>query len=71
MENLKWERSFEITKEDGTEWEFKFLIKMPDGSLIWENRYNRTLSLPKTLKHSTVIKEFCGADFNQGNPRFS
>ena len=71
MENLKWERSFEITKEDGTEWEFKFLIRNPDGNFIWEERYNRVLALPKTLKHNTVIKEFCGADFKQGNPRFS
>ena len=71
MECLKWERSFEITKEEGDSWEFKFLIKYPDGSFIWEDRYNRVLPLPKILKHSTVIKEYCGADFNQGNPRFS
>ena len=71
MECLKWERSFEITKEEGESWEFKFLIKYPDGSFIWEDRYNRELPLPKILKHSTVIKEYCGADFNQGNPRFS
>ena len=71
MECLKWERSFEITKEEGESWEFKFLIKYPDGSIIWEDRYNRELPLPKILKHSTVIKEYCGADFNQGNPRFS
>ena len=71
MECLKWERSFEITKEEGDSWEFKFLIKYPDGSIVWEDRYNRELPLPKILKHSTVIKEYCGADFNQGNPRFS
>ena len=71
MECLKWERSFEITKEEGEKWEFKFLIKYPDGSFVWEDRYNRELPLPKILKHSTVIKEYCGADFNQGNPRFS
>lgn len=71
MENLKWERSFEITKGDGTEWEFKFIIKYPNGDIVWENRDNRVLCLPKTLRHNTVIKEFCGADFNQGKPRFS
>ncbi len=71
MESLKWERSFEITKEEGEKWEFKFLIKYPDGSMIWEDRYNREIDLPKILKHNTVIKEYCGADFKQGNPRFS
>ena len=71
MENLKWERSFEITKEDGAQWEFKFLIRMPQGELVWEDRFNRVLDLPKPLKHNTVIKEFCGADFKQGKPRFS
>ncbi len=71
MENLKWERSFSVEKLGGKEIEFKFLIVSPEGEYVWEDRYNRTLELPKVLKHCTVIKEYAGADFNPGNPRFS
>ena len=71
MENLKWERSFSVEKLGSEKIEFKFAIRMPDGSYIWEERYNRVIQLPKILKHCTVIKEFSSADFATGSPRFS
>ncbi len=71
MENLKWERSFSMEKVSGNVWEFKFIIQTPTGEYIWEGGENRRLTLPKVLKHNTVIKEFSGADFPVDNPRFS
>ena len=71
MENLKWERSFSVEKLGGKKIEFKFLVLTPEGEYIWEDRYNRELELPKVLKNCTVIKEYAGADFNPGKPRFS
>ncbi len=71
MENLKWERSFSVEKLAATHIEFKFAIRMPDGSYIWEDRFNRVIELPKIPKHSTMIREFSAAGFKTGTPRFS
>lgn len=71
MENLKWERSIPVEKLGTEEMSFKFLIRTPQGEDIWEDTYNRVITLPKIGKNNTEIMEFSGACFETGNPRFS
>lgn len=71
MENLKWEKGFTASRKSGKVWEFKFIIKTSEGEFIWEEGENRSLTIPRIPKHTTVIKEYSGAAFPATRPRYS
>lgn len=72
IEGLKWEGNLNIEKQEGKMFFYKFIIKDDlTGTYTWEAGENRSISLPKTVRNSTIIQEHSAANFTTPAPHFA
>lgn len=70
-DNAKWEFNICTDKLCDKTWDFKFILKDKDGNITWEDGENRKLTIPKILKHNSVIVEYSSANFKLKKPKFA